>query len=453
MMRFSFATVAVLSSVFFPLAGESRVAPYGAAKAEAPQRSTVIRPNIVENGSDLILFPSAGLSYYDPPESVAFTPDGDAYFGIDYPPNTITRFSPDGTFTSLDVPFAGSDVIYAHGWLWTGSHDGVVAFSPDATRRRDYYLATPIESVVSGPGGSVYAIAHTSNATTKTTGGKLFRVGGSLPERSVVLPVRPLGPFAVGADALPYFSYENDATGAFGIARVENSGATTLFPITGYGSGLQAAYSLVPSNVYLYFTFICSPTISPTPQLFGRISTTGAITELPLPALASGLLVSTLSVDQGGNIWTIVGGSGNVNSALLQYNVYTGHYSGPYATSPGSTVLDPGPFVGPDDNIYFIIRAYSPTPSLTFAAYVTHVQTLEPASLSLAAGTPSPFAVLETHFNGPWTAQSLNPSVASVAPATSTTGQFTVTPTGPGLTSIAVKDRLGNVSYELVSAS
>jgi hypothetical protein len=133
MMRFSFATVAVLSSVFFPLAGESRVAPYGAAKAEAPQRSTVIRPNIVENGSDLILFPSAGLSYYDPPESVAFTPDGDAYFGIDYPPNTITRFSPDGTFTSLDVPFAGSDVIYAHGWLWTGSHDGVVAFSPDAT--------------------------------------------------------------------------------------------------------------------------------------------------------------------------------------------------------------------------------------------------------------------------------------------------------------------------------
>jgi hypothetical protein len=89
---------------------------------------------------------------------------------------------------------------------------------------------------------------------------------------------------------------------------------------------------------------------------------------------------------------------------------------------------------------------------MAFQVFVRKIQTLEPASISVSAGTPTSFAILETHFNGPRTAVRLNPSVATVSPASSTTGQFRVSETRPGSTSILLKDTLGNFSYETAIA-
>ena len=155
-----------------------------------------------------------------------------------------------------------------------------------------------------------------------------------------------------------------------------------------------------------------------------------------------------LTVDHGGNLWFV---PASIPTYLYQYNTYTGHIGGPFEPNLFGNIYGVTPFVGPDDNVYVFARDKSGFPN-GISVFVRHVQTLEPASLSIATGQSAPFTISESHFNGPWTAQSLNTSVASVSPGSSATGAFTVRATGPGVTSIAIKDRLGNTSYEVVTA-
>ena len=138
---------------------------------------------------------------------------------------------------------------------------------------------------------------------------------------------------------------------------------------------------------------------------------------------------------------------------VYRYDIYNGAFTGPYEP----TLIDQlyaGPFVGPDDNVWTVRLDADPHHyywPMAFQVFVRKIQTLEPTAISVSAGSPTSFAILETHLNGPWTSVSLNPSLATASPSSSTTGQFTVSETRPGNTSIKVTDKLGSSSYETVN--
>ncbi len=401
----------------------------------------IVKPQIVENGTDSVLFPfSLGIAGNTEFSKVAFTPNGDAYFVSDV--GNVVRLSPDGTYAQFSIPQAYFSIVYAHGKLWTTAANGVISFAPDGTQRRFFGLRTHkgslFESITVGPDGGVY-VTESVGSFPAGVSGLIFRIDADGNVTSRAIPTDPNGEAATfGSDGRLYFGYEGNPNGLGGIARLEADGTTTLFPLPH-----DFPDSMVASRGSLYFD-------SFTQQGFlGRLTTGGVVSEIALPG-GSGTQINNLSVDKGGNIWTSLTPLAAGVALLYQYNVYTGHFSGPYSPS-GINKIIVGPAVGPDDNAWVVVATQTP-PAKLFGAYVRHVQTLEPANVSLGSAQPASFTILETNFNGPWTAQSLSPSVATVMPASSSTGDFTVRETGPGLTSIAVKDRLGNIIYEPVTA-
>ncbi len=404
-------------------------------------------PRVVENGTDLVLFPYINE---EPPNSLALTPNGDAYF-VDGT-NRLIRLAPDGTYAAEAVPniVENHKIIYARANLWMGAADGLVKIDPDGSHYHHYTLSPTMNTgLAAGPDHGIYGDARVVHDDGTITG-TIFRIDTRGAVTSVAVPVQP-GDIAFGSDGRLYFTYSDILTSTWGIGRIEANGSVKLFPVATGSCCFETEIdsSLVLSNGNLYFGYYFN-NIS---WFFGKIAPSGAITRIPLPDnIPTELVYGTMTADQGGNIWLNVGDIyfDEPQNGLYQYNVYTGHYNGPYEHPVlGQFTGYTGLQVGPDDNIWF---GYSNDINLYVGAYVKHVQTLEPASVSPALGTPASFSILEAHLNGPWTAQSTNPSIATVSPTISTTGDFSVSRTGSGATTIAVKDRLGNIIYENVTA-
>ena len=415
--------------------------------------SVSLRPHIVQNGADFIIRPFNPIPAAA--TNVAFTPDGNAYF-VDAP-NEVARVSPDGTLTRIPVPRADygahdfgsipatAPFIYARGRLWMSADaSGVVSVNPDGSGRHWYPLggaATVFGGLTIGPDDAIYATAFLYDQSTGVSKNSVFRIDRRDTVTSVSIPVAGNGPAVFGSDGLLYFGYL-DYPNTSGVARLERDGTTTEFPINHAVNGVHDVVGLVLDHGSIYYEEQWGD------SSFGRLTPNGSIVNIPLP----GSFAFNLAVDKGGNIWTVVTTPSSAQQ-LYQYNIYTGHFNGPLAASSFDAVYA-GPFVGPDDNVYMLL---APSISAFFepaalGVLVRHVQTLEPAAVSVMSGKASAFSILETHFNGPWTAQSLNPSIAAVSPGVSPNGTFTVRENGRGSTSIAVRDRLGNVSYESVTA-
>ena len=443
----AFALLLATTLLAFPAA--SRIVHAGGARTFSTLRTTTSRPQIVENGTDLVTFPY--VDQYAPP-SIAFTPNGDAYFVDEL--NNLVRLAPDGTYTETTVPHVVQKhtIIYARANIWMGAADGLVKIDPDGTHYHHYTLSQTMNSGLAfGPDDAIYADARVLHDDGTITG-RIYRIDTHGVVSSVAVPVQP-GDIAFGSDGRLYFTYTSLTAGAWGIAQLQANGSTKLFQVATQAccQETETDSSLVLSNGNLYF----EAQYNNISWFFGKIAPSGVITQIPLPYnIPTEDVYGSITADHGGNIWLNVGDIyfSAPTSGLYQFNVYTGHYNGPYETSVFGQFVDSysGPFTGPDDNIWFAYQ--NDLVGLSVGAYVTHIQTLEPGGITVTAATPGSFTILETHFNGPWTASSLNPAVATVSPASSTTGDFTVTETGPGVTSIAVKDRLGNVSYELVTA-
>ena len=413
-------------------------------------RTTTTRPQIVENGTDLVLFPYVTQYVEYAPPSLAITPNGNAYFVDDL--NNLVRLAPDGTYALTAVPHVVQNhtIIYARANLWLGAADGLVKIDPDGTHYHHYTLGATMNSGLAvGPDNAIYADARVLQSDGNISG-TIYRIDTHGVVTSVPVPVQP-GDIAFGSDGRLYFTYTSLTASTWGIAQMQANGSVKLFPVATEPCCLEAETdsSLVLGNGNLYF----EARYDMNSWFFGRIAPSGNITRITLPHdFPLGILYGQITADHGGNIWLNVGYAYSIpTNGLYQYNVYTGHYNGPHASTVFGQFGYPyaGPQIGPDDNIWF---AYSNNAGLYVGAYVKHIQTLEPAGISVTAGMPASFSILETHLTGPWTARSLNPSVASVSPASSNTGRFTVTETGPGVASIAVTDHLGNISNELVTA-
>jgi hypothetical protein len=411
------------------------------------------RPRVVENGSDVVTLPFPADTPGGTATNIAFGPDGTAYF-VDAP-NELASVSPAGVYTKIPVPRASApQILFARGNLWmSAGSSGVVEVAPNGSHSRWYafnnanggFYAT---GIAMGPKNAVY-VGGFNNSPTLGLVGTFESIDTHGVATAIPTPVVP-SRFAFNKAGQLYFGYSN---GAEGFARLETDGSTTLlpwpYPRYTFDNGLQSFVSSVDGNIY-FSTYVYPPT-GDYVGFFGRISPSGVITQIPLP-LQDNSYLDDISTDFGGNVWLAYQTTSQFHE-LYQYDIYNGKFTGPYEP----TLIDQvyaGPFVGPDDNIWTvrfdtdIHHYYEP---MAFQVFVRKIQTLEPASISVAAGIPTPFTILETHFNGPWTAVSLNPSVATVSPASSASGQFTVSETGPGSTSIMVKDNLGNFSYETVS--
>jgi hypothetical protein len=164
-----------------------------------------------------------------------------------------------------------------------------------------------------------------------------------------------------------------------------------------------------------------------------------------------------LAVDFGGNLWTTNDDPQNqyTGYSLYQYDTYTNKFTGPYEPSIIDNISSGFVNVGPDDNIWYLENEGQYTGSYAnvtgVGVFVRKVQTLEPSATSASVGNAVSFSILEAHYDGPWTAQSLSPSIATVLPAVSATGTFTAIAAGHGSAQIRVSDRLGNISYETVN--
>jgi hypothetical protein len=429
--------------------------------------ASATRPNVIENGSDVVSFPfPAAVTGFGWRPGLTFGPDGSAYFfsaSTLFSEPALARLSPDGTYSlaSLpsEIPIDGT-ILYAAGNIWYPTTEGVEKISPDGTRHRYFDIRPhgleggPVSTLTVGPDGAITGVAifyNNNNYSAAGEVGAIFQIAvtgaGAVMTRALSIFPYP-GPTVYDRRGRLYLAADpapNDETVSF-IARVNGDGSTTTLQLPAHQALYGGLTSAVSSGDYVYFTATVDTTV-PGPngylQIFGRIAPDGTITELPMPSSSQ---IVGLAADHGGNVWLVTYGS---TTYLYQYNTYTGHTSGPFEPNLFGNIYYATPFVGPDDNVYLFAQGeYFPN---GISVFVRHVQTLEPASLSIPTGQSATFTIFETHFNGPWTAQSLNTSVASVSPGSSATGAFTVRANGPGVTSIAIQDRLGNTSHEVVT--
>jgi hypothetical protein len=425
------------------------------------RRFPTVRPNVVENGSDVVTFPFPTLKVGG---NVAISPGGTAYFlgGLDG--DEVDSVSPSGQLSTYIEPHAAAggtpyDILYARGDLWTLGGSGIVEMNPDGTGHRWYALSlnggTLAHSlgIVYGRDGAIYTVIS-YNFYTSSPSYWLYRIdthgnvtGVHIPLGSGTLAVSN---FVAGPNGEFYLGYQLGSGGAVGIATFNFDGALSLFPVVYEGATAQIIGALAYSNGSLYFLYNI---YEGRYAYLARLSS-GELTTYALPNSTnfSYNVYYNLSSDLGGNIWFAEYERGDYSDRdfLYQFNVSTGRFNEQYELASGSEI-GTGISVGPDDNIWYLAN-YEGNYVSGLAVFVRHVQTLEPSTISVAPAKSSQFTILETHTNGPWTAVSQNPAVATVSPARSTTGAFTVSDVRAGTTQILVKDTLGNVSYETVTA-
>jgi streptogramin lyase len=447
----------VLLSAILPLFGGRAHAPSIAKGLRAPTVfSSAQRPNVVENGSDVVVRPFATPLQFQA-QGFTFTPDGTIYFPYFFG-GAIDRFDQAGNLTTIAVPRAGSQgpIIYAHGSLWTlAASSGIVKFDVDGSRQHWYPLTFPghiaeSSDIASRSDGTYVATTLLGETGVSTGTGAIERINAQSVIQTTLTPYAAQT-ISSGSDGNIYFSYAGSSN-VTGIGRIAPSGAITYFPV------INGPQKPVYSNGYVYFYQYYTVAGGPgkSNQVFVDFSkmnaTTGVVTHIGLPVnVGDGASPGQISIDQGGNLWMTVETSSYFGTYLLyNYDVYNGRFTGPIEPNIISDLYPADVAVGPDDNVYGFAFYENSAPAID--VYVRKVQTLEPASLSLGSASPGAFSIRETNYTGPWTAESLNTGVATVSPATSTTGTFTVTEVGHGTTQVQVKDRLGNVSYETITA-
>jgi hypothetical protein len=152
-------------------------------------------------------------------------------------------------------------------------------------------------------------------------------------------------------------------------------------------------------------------------------------------------------------------GAGNNQTFTASESNYTGPLN---ASSANTSVATVTPASGAGPNQTFIVTPVAPgnttitvtdnhggSASVTVTVTVPGPLSVNPTSLSFTAvgsGSSQTFAASESNYSGPLTAASLNAAVATVSPASGSgpNQTFTVTPQGPGSTSIVVTDDHGN---------
>ena len=463
----SFVTmVAAILTLLISLCGGSMTASLAA---------TVSRP-LTATSSLLPDYPSGELRLYhfpgNQPGNVAFTPDGSAYSLVR---NGILRVAPDGTKSFVNATGSAAEIkvggrlMYSNGFLWYEVNQGLIRVHPDGTNPR--YLQVPsalgqraLDNLTAGANGIYYTYYNqTSSSSGATLEGPVLASITNAFVKTIYPLVAPVplkygeynGPtvasIVYGPDGNVYFEYGKIPGKPLSFGRVTPAGVVTLFTSPDRCGGAQR---LVYSSGSFYFFSSTEPS-GPTPgtNLFCRVApSTGQYTLLMTKtALSLANLHVGVTADNDGNLWT----SGFFGSGLFSYNLATGAVSGPIDPSVVNVYNSyqyPALYTGPDQNIYFFgDYAFN---QIYFGAYVRHRMSFTPSVAGLLpSDTAMDVYVSEPVKGGPWTATSLNPAIATVTPASSSIGRFSVTEVGHGSTSIKVTDVYGNVAYLPVTAN
>jgi hypothetical protein len=409
--------------------------------------NVVTRPNVVENCSDVVLFhyPGNGVA------ALAFTPDGSAYSEYQ---NDILKIAPDGTMTLLPEndrmePDRGQNIVYSNGYLWYEVYHGIVRIRPDGSEHRFFQFTLTRDGLHYPSYMTAGADGLYFNFVTRTYFQPSVYHIGRLDARGV-LTVFSLPATYAAINDLPmvwaaghlYFEYSDSTRSSVGsLGRLESTGAITLLPGSSHclgGSTLVAARNALYSIGAAY-----DASLNYLGEALCRATLRGNFATLTAPTQHA--FFGYIGVDAQDDLWT----TNFFGNGLYSYDIATASVSGPFEPSllpaPGLYV-----YVGPDQNVWTFTRNAGQG---FVAIYVRHVLMFEPTTVDVSAGAPAArFITIESLLRGPWTAKSLNPAIATVAPAMSQSGRFTVTEVAPGDTSIAVTDLYGNVLYEPVTA-
>ncbi len=390
-------------------------------------------PNVVENGSDLVLYHFNNNSS----PNIAFDPAGNIYAGVK---NGVLTIAPDGTNGFIPAyPAGGGDIAFAAGFLWINAYEGVVRLRTDGSDRLYFQLGGRDRTVLTaGPDGVYFSfvdltgevqIARLSAVKPKLT---LFPLGKGRYQQT-----RSDVKLVMGADGRMYF---DSAEGGHGerLGRLETNGTITFFKGTNTCGAITGDLIRGPAALY----YIAAPAPEAGLRLC-RVTYAGNYAALS-PTLP-GAGPTSLTADDSGDVWT----ANLYGAGLYSLNVPTGKLSGPIDLGgiPISALR-----TGPDENVWFYTE--NALRQVFLGAYVRHAMAFVPTTLTLSAASPSyDFFVSEPVAAGRYSAVSLDPSVATVSPASSPVGRFTVTETGHGKTSIMVTDSYGNVSSVAVTAN
>ena len=399
-------------------------------------------PAVVENGTDLELFTypvGAGFPQF------TFTPDGSAYaiFNFYY----LIKVAPDGTTSFIPIPTRGpvgaqqyGSILYADGYLWFASRfGGYFHMKPDGTNGT--FHAQLFSNAVAAPNGIVVS----RNDTIEFVNGTTFaRTDYAVPHPGIT-EMGSVRQMILGPDGRLYFEYAppvGKTAPSDVLARLETNGTFTFFK--GRNSCGIPQSGFVNARNAIYFVG-GAPNVS---ARLCRVTYVGTYSSLSAPHFhpPNGFF-SNAAADSDGNVWV----ANVLGAGLYSYATSTGTTSGPYEygvlDNLGNWVV-----VGPDQNVW--TYGYLATDKPFFGAYVRHLETFTPTSVSLSALDPaSDFYVTEPVKSAPWTAYSLNPAIATVSPASSIVGRFKVTSVAAGSTSIVVTDVYGNVRSEPVTVT
>lgn len=291
-------------------------------------------------------------------------------------------------------------------WFVESGSNGSIGRMTTSGVLTEYLLPIPNEaadSLALGPDGNIWFFEYQPGYQQQMIG-RITRNGKFLP------PFNVTGGNAMttGPDGRVWVTQKDTSI----IAITRSGHATTYKGLT------SAAYDIISGpDGNLWFA---------EGAYIGRITTTGTITEFSQP---SSLGIYSLAFGPDKHIWF-----------TMEFAQYIGRMSLTGQTqffhNPNSYQEGGGIAKGPDNNIWFGEAQY-------LAVYIRLVLSVTPSTISFTGvGQTQTLTVSETKYKGPWTASSLNPAVATVAPASSNT--FTVTAVGTGSTSIDVSDSKKN---------
>lgn len=387
-------------------------------------------PRVVQTGSQprhWLLFPDPTV--HNGPFAVTRGPDGNLWFTDQGSIGAIGTIDYSGSIKEFPIP--GNSIP----WDITLGHDGKLWFADRGT-------------------GNVGSI---------TTSGilKLYRapVGGGItagPQRSVwfiggngIGRITPAGKITYFALPDPAFEITHGSDGNLWFTTT--SSPSIIGSMT--PSGVVTEYS-VPNGIAISIASGPDGNLwalinnGSNPGAIERVTTTGSMTEFPLPG------------DLNGSYNRIVPGPGNTlaytrNSGTPTDAQYVGQISTAgkivehkYPTNDPFDSYLGGVALGDDGNLWFTQTTQD---NGSLDVYVRLVLTVLPSTVNFSGvGRTQNITVSESAYSGSWTATTSNPAVATVTQG-SPSDIFVITSTGTGLAAITVSDSKHNYFNVAVS--
>jgi streptogramin lyase len=383
-----------------------------------------VRDRIIQSGDGSLWLTLNPPGMSDVTPGIAQGPDGEMWFTRSDTPNSGLIGKIDMSGTVVEYPMSG----YHYLGHITAGPDGAMWFTDNAAIGRittsgllsEYYIKNQLSgvtSITSGPDGNVWF-------TEIRQVGKITR-RGLITEYRLPGPSKPrhLDGITSGPDGNLWFT----DYGLNEIGSISPSGRIKVVPIPTQGSDPSGI--VLGVNGKLYFAESVGNKI-------GEINRSGRITEYALPPGC--LFPENIAKGYSGSSIWITDFDNSDNRQLQQFILNSKTFTPPIKppfTAYGMGYLN----AGPDGNMW--------VPDIGGSIFValTHVLTSDPASVVLEGVIQTKtLQIHETEFEGgSYTAQSSNPSIASVAPGNQT-DSYVVTGHIAGSCSIRVSDSIGN---------